>query len=38
MSEADLILKEDPDLAGGGHLFEGLRHRSKRRPSWPASS
>lgn len=30
VSEADLILKEDPDLEGDPHLFEGRRHRVER--------
>ena len=30
VSEGDLILKEDPELVGGGHLFEGRRHATNR--------
>jgi CBS-domain-containing membrane protein len=30
VSEGDLILKEDPELAGGGHRFEGRRRSSAR--------
>jgi CBS-domain-containing membrane protein len=30
VSEGDLILREDPGLAGGGHMFES-RHRAKDR-------
>jgi CBS domain-containing protein len=30
VSEADLILKEDPALEGEAHLFEGRRHRHDR--------
>ena len=30
VSEGDLILKEDPELGGGGHLFESRRHAKDR--------
>lgn len=30
VSEGDLILKEDPELGGGAHLFEGIRRRQDR--------
>jgi len=30
VSEGDLILKEDPELGGGGHLFESRRHARDR--------
>jgi CBS domain-containing protein len=30
VSEADLILKEDPEFEEGGHLFEGAHHRHDR--------
>lgn len=30
VSEGDLILKEDPDLEGGAHLFEGIHRRHDR--------
>ncbi|HEX6230998.1 MAG TPA: CBS domain-containing protein [Actinomycetota bacterium] len=30
VSEGDLILKEDPELEGGAHLFEGIHRRQDR--------
>lgn len=30
VSEGDLILKEDPELEGGAHLFEGIHRRHDR--------
>jgi CBS domain-containing protein len=30
VSEGDLILKEDPNLEGEGHLFESRQHRTER--------